>query len=44
MEEMKKDSPDTEKVNQLNLEIDELVMDLFDLAEEEKQTVRDFEV
>lgn len=41
---MKKDSPDTEKVNQLNLEIDELVMDLFDLAEEEKQTVRDFEV
>lgn len=43
MEEMKKDSPDTEKVNQLNLEIDELVMDLFDLAEEEKQTVRDFE-
>ncbi|RRR55114.1 type II restriction endonuclease [Streptococcus suis] len=44
MEEMKKDSPDTEKVNQLNLEIDEFVMDLFDLTEEEKQTVREFEV
>lgn len=44
MEEMKKDSPDTEKVNQLNLEIDELVMDLFDLTEDEKQTVRDFEI
>ncbi|UUM62038.1 Eco57I restriction-modification methylase domain-containing protein [Streptococcus suis] len=44
MEEMKKDSPDTEKVNQLNQEIDELVMDLFELTEEEKQTVREFEV
>lgn len=44
MEEMKKDSPDTEKVNQLNLEIDELVMELFDLTEDEKQTVRDFEI
>ncbi|MFH0395087.1 Eco57I restriction-modification methylase domain-containing protein [Streptococcus sp. A34] len=44
MEEMKKDSPETEKVNQLNLEIDEFVMDLFDLTEEEKQTVREFEV
>ncbi|MGT2681901.1 DUF7149 domain-containing protein [Streptococcus porci] len=44
MEEIKKDSPDTEKVNQLNQEIDELVMDLFELTEEEKQTVREFEV
>ncbi|HFI0695891.1 TPA: TaqI-like C-terminal specificity domain-containing protein, partial [Streptococcus suis] len=44
MEEMKKDSPDTEKISQLNLKIDDLVMDLFDLTEEEKQTVRDFEV
>lgn len=44
MEEMKKDSPDTETVNQLNLAIDELVMDLFELTEEEKQTVREFEV
>lgn len=41
---MKNDSPDIEKVNQLNLEIDELVMDLFALTEAEKQTVRDFEV
>lgn len=44
MEEMKKDSPDTEKTSQLNLKIDDLVMNLFDLTEEEKQTVRDFEV
>ena len=44
MEEMKKDSPDTETVNQLNLAIDDLVMDLFELTEEEKQTVREFEV
>lgn len=44
MEEMKKDSPDTETVNQLNLAIDELAMDLFELTEEEKQTVREFEV
>lgn len=44
LKEMKNDSPDIEKVNQLNLEIDELVMDLFALTEAEKQTVRDFEV
>ncbi len=44
MEEMKKDSPDTETVNQLNLAIDDLVMDLFELTEEEKQKVREFEV
>ena len=44
MEEMKKDSPDTETVNQLNLAIDDLVMDLFELTEEEKQTVREFDV
>ena len=44
MEEMKKDSPDTETVNQLNLAIDDLVMDLFELTEEEKLTVREFEV
>lgn len=44
MEEMKKNSPDTETVNQLNLAIDDLVMDLFELTEEEKQTVREFEV
>ena len=44
MEEMKKDSPDTDIVYQLNLKIDDLVMDLFDLTEEEKQIVRNFEV
>ncbi|HFI0255109.1 TPA: TaqI-like C-terminal specificity domain-containing protein [Streptococcus suis] len=44
MEEMKKDSPDTEKISQLNLKIDDLVMNLFYLTEEEKQTVREFEV
>lgn len=44
MEEMKKDSPDTDIVHQLNLKIDDLVMDLFDLKEEEKQIVRSFVV
>ena len=44
MEEMKKDSPDTDIVHQLNLKIDDLVMDLFDLKEEEKQIVRNFVV
>ncbi|MCG9913673.1 DUF7149 domain-containing protein [Streptococcus suis] len=44
MVEMKKDSPDTDIVHQLNLKIDDLVMNLFDLTEEEKQIVRNFEV
>ena len=44
IEEMKKDSLETKKITQLNLKIDDLVMDLFGLIEEEKQTVRDFEV
>lgn len=44
MEELKNDSPDTDIVHQLNLKIDDLVMDLFDLKEEEKQIVRNFEV
>ena len=44
IEEMKKDSLETKKITQLNLKIDDLVMDLFGLTEEEKQTVRDFEV
>lgn len=44
IEEMKKDSLETKKITQLNLKIDDLVMDLFCLTEEEKQTVRDFEV
>lgn len=41
---MKKDSPDTDIVHQLNLKIDDLVMDLFDLKEEEKQIVINFVV
>ena len=44
IEEMKKNSLETKKITQLNLKIDDLVMDLFGLTEEEKQTVRDFEV
>lgn len=44
MDEMKKDCPNAEEINQLNLKIDELVMDLFELTEKEKQTVREFEV
>lgn len=44
LEEMKQDSPDSEKVNQLNLDIDNLVMDLFELTEEEKQIIREFEI
>ena len=44
IEELKNDSPDTDIVHQLNLKIDDLVMDLFDLKEEEKQVVRNFEV
>lgn len=44
IEEMKKDSLETKKITQLNLKIDDLIMDLFGLTEEEKQTVRDFEI
>ena len=44
MDEMKKESPNAELVNQLNFDIDNLVMDLFGLTEEEKQIIRDFEV
>ena len=44
MDEMKKESPNAELVNQLNFDIDNVVMDLFELTEEEKQIIRDFEV
>lgn len=44
MSEMSKEDRDSLKVEQLNIAIDELVMDLFELTDEEKQTVRDFEV
>lgn len=44
MKEMAKEEVDQDLVDSLNTEIDELVMDLFGLNEEEKQTVRDFEL
>ena len=44
MDEMKKESPNAELVDQLNFDIDNVVMDLFGLTEEEKQIIRDFEV
>lgn len=44
MSEMSKDDREDSKVEKLNVAIDESVMDLFNLTEEEKQTVRDFEV
>jgi hypothetical protein len=39
---MKKETPDSELVNKLNLDIDNLVMDLFDLTEDEKKIVSEF--
>ncbi|OFN92921.1 Eco57I restriction-modification methylase domain-containing protein [Streptococcus sp. HMSC074F05] len=42
MDEMKKETPDSELVSKLNLDIDNLVMDLFDLTEEEKKIVSEF--
>lgn len=44
MNEMKKESRDDTLLSILNTQIDELVMDLFQLNKEEKQSVRDFEV
>ena len=44
MEEMAKEKVKQDLVDSLNIKIDDLVMDLFGLTEEEKQTVRDFEV
>ena len=42
MDEMKKETPDSELINKLNIEIDNLVMDLFDLTEDEKKIVSEF--
>lgn len=42
MDEMKKETQDSELINKLNLDIDNLVMDLFDLTEEEKKIVSEF--
>ena len=42
MDELKKEIPDSELVSKLNLDIDNLVMDLFDLTEEEKKIVSEF--
>ena len=42
MDEMMKEKPDSELVSKLNLDIDNLVMDLFDLTEEEKKIVSEF--
>lgn len=42
MDELKKETPDSELVSKLNLDIDNLVMDLFDLTEEEKKIVSEF--
>ena len=44
MEEMAKEKVKQDLVDSLNIKIDDLVMDLFGLTEEEKQTVRDCEV
>lgn len=44
MNEMKNESRDSAVVSSLNIQIDELIMDLFELNEEEKQSVREFEV
>ena len=44
IEEMAKEKVKQDLVDSLNIKIDDLVMDLFDLTEEEKQTIRDFEV
>ena len=42
MDEMKKETQDSELINKLNLDIDNLVMDLFDLTEDEKKIVSEF--
>ncbi|PTC13416.1 DUF7149 domain-containing protein [Bacillus wiedmannii] len=44
MEEMKKESRDESVISTLNTQIDESVMELFGLTEDEKQSVREFEV
>lgn len=42
MDEMKKETQDSELINKLNIDIDNLVMDLFDLTENEKKIVSEF--
>ncbi|EPD87533.1 type IIG restriction enzyme/methyltransferase [Streptococcus sp. HPH0090] len=42
MDEMKKETQDSELINKLNLDIDNLVMDLFDLTDDEKKIVSEF--
>lgn len=44
MDEMKKEIRDEVLISSLNTKIDELVMDLFQLTDDEKQSVREFEV
>ena len=44
MYEMKKEHPDSSVASKLNNQVDELVMDLFNLTKEEKQKVRDFSI
>ncbi|KZK52847.1 Eco57I restriction-modification methylase domain-containing protein [Lactococcus cremoris] len=44
MDEMKKEIRDEALISSLNTQIDELVLDLFQLKDEEKQSVREFEV
>ena len=44
MDEMKKEEKDESLISTLNIQIDEYVMELFGLTEDEKQSVRDFEV
>lgn len=44
MDEMKKETRDEALILNLNTQIDELVMNLFQLTDEEKQSVREFEV
>lgn len=44
MAEMKKENRDNSLISSLNIKIDELVMDLFQLTDEEKQNVRAFKV
>lgn len=44
MKESKKEKRDDYLISNLNTEIDEVVMELFKLTEDEKQSVREFEV
>lgn len=44
MDEMKKNPRDEAMISTLNMQVDEIVMELFGLTEDEKQSVREFEV